>query len=957
MTKLHRVIAALLLLAILAGGCNLFGKRTDPATTDSALTDPAQTDAEGSGSPAGTVGTGGPGDQPFFSESPVVSGGDGEYSGDFSGDNGSGSFEFLGVTHGEFRAVWVATVLNLDFPSRQTLSAAAMRREIDAMVSRAAAMGLNAVVFQARPAGDALYKSEIFPWSQWLAGTQGVGLPGFDPLAYWIEACHAKGLELHAWLNPYRIIHTTSNSSDPGTLAPDNPVRLNPELAVAWTNSSGNSGLFLDPGLPEAQKLIIDGIVEIITNYDVDGIHFDDYFYPGVDFNDAASFALYGGGMELEDWRRENVNNLIKNIQSVIRRLNRDLDKKVLWGISPSAIWKNGSSDPLGVPTTKGQESYHALYADTRRWVMEEWVDYICPQIYWYIGYDIADFKAIFNWWEDLCRDTRVALYVGHAAYREEQGDQSPKWEGEIIRQLSMVADSNVAKGSILYRMYSLRGSLGRAVRDFYKERADSFPVRGPVLQNDRLTVGMPDKDVTFSASADTARGYTILGTSLPDIPLYMNGVEVTGRTVEGFFTVYAPLQTGPNVFVFSQEGQEDVTRTITRNAPVSGGGTPSSPAPVITKVDTPVYATVTAASAWIYPGNTTSGGSDWMLVRGQQDRVVAEADNNYVKLSCGMWIHRNSVSIEKKSTFESYDGNVLSGGTYRTGVYEDVIAWKSAVSPVIYVTQEGQTLKVSFGMQKAAPDFTFPNDTAGTVLAGITGAQAGEKDGIPNYTFTIRDGVKYEGCYTDYADGEFRLHLKKRKTLAEGALPLVGFTIVLDPGHGGDQPGAVGPMGGVLQEKDITLINSLKLAERLRAAGATVYLTRETDASVELQERVDLSWSVKPDLFLSLHINSVGETTNATNIHGFTVWYRNQSSVDFAQTALDVLYYINPATNRNRVINQSNLYVCRPQWAPSVLFEASFIVNLDDFVWMIDPAEQDNMAEATLDAIFDYFS
>jgi len=294
-------------------------------------------------------------------------GGDGEYP--------EQDYEYYAVS--EFRAVWVTSVFNLDFPTRQDMSAAALKLEIDNIVERAAEIGLNAIIFQVRPTGDALYESDIFPWSHWLSGTQGQGIPDidgygyFDLLGYFIEVAHAHNIELHAWINPYRIIHTATNSSDPNTLAANNPVRLRPELAVAWSTGGGNQGLFLDPGLPEARQLILDGIEEIIRRYNVDGIHFDDYFYPGSDFDDAASFERYGNGMELGDWRRENVNTLIRDIQSTIRDLNYELGRDVVWGISPTAIWKNCSSDPLGVPGTRGQESYYALYADTRLWVTE----------------------------------------------------------------------------------------------------------------------------------------------------------------------------------------------------------------------------------------------------------------------------------------------------------------------------------------------------------------------------------------------------------------------------------------------------------------------------------------------------------------------------------------------------------------------------------------------------------
>jgi len=372
-------------------------------------------------------------------------------------------------TSEELRGVWVSTVINLDSPSRQNLTATEVRNEIDAIVNHCAQMGLNAVFFQVRPTGDAFYESDIFPWSHWLSGTQGVGIPGIDPLQYWIDACHSYGMELHAWINPYRIIHTFTNSSDPNSLAINNPVRLHPELAVAWSTGTGSVGLFLDPGLPAARQLIIDGIDELVRRYAVDGIHFDDYFYPGANFDDAASFARYGGGLSLADWRRENVNTLIRDIQSTIRSLNIELGRQVRWGISPAAIWMNGANDPRGVPTTRGQESYHAHYADTRLWVTQGWLDYICPQIYWYIGFDIANFEAVLNWWVDLCQNSAVDLYVGLAAYRELQDDQPPFWRGEVLRQLRMIADNPGVKGSVLFRYGSVKGVLGDRIREFYR--------------------------------------------------------------------------------------------------------------------------------------------------------------------------------------------------------------------------------------------------------------------------------------------------------------------------------------------------------------------------------------------------------------------------------------------------------------------------------------------------------
>ena len=719
--------------------------------------------------------------------------------------------------------------------------------------------------------------------------------------------------------------------------------------AVGWSDENGNKGLFLDPGLPEARDLVIDGVAEIITKYDVDGIHIDDYFYPGTNFNDDASFSKYGGGMDLADWRRENVNQLVRGIGSVIHELNEELGKNVRWGVSPTAIWMNGANDPRGVPTTSGQESYHAMYADTRLWVMEEWVDYICPQIYWYIGFEIADFSSILSWWVQLCKDYDVDLYIGHAAYREAQNDQPPHWNGELVRQLEMAAGYDIVKGSVFYRFQFLRDSVGYSIRDFYVSKDDAA-MHASVIALDTLIVGIPLRDITITAAANATAGINLTGTSDPGKPLYMNGVEVANRTVEGFFSMFVLLDAGVNVFTFSQEGQNNVTRRITRTTPGSTSATPSPP-PTISAVTVPAYATVTSDVAWVYPANSTAGGSDWMMARGQVDRVVAESSNGYVKLSCGVWISRSAVTV---STERSLAEDALIKGTYRAGKDFDIIAWRSDVFAAANVGFDGRVLTVKFGMHTQAPPVTFPDDLSDTIFESIRSGKDGD---TPFYAFTIRDDVKYEGCYIDYENGEFRLHLKKRKTLAENDKPLAGVIIVLDPGHGGNEFGAVGPMGKALAEKQLNLINSRKLAERLTALGAVVHMTRDADVDMTLQERVNYSLRIKPDLFISLHVNSLAETMNAANIHGLTVWYRNPGSVVFSQTVLDNLYYINPATNRNRIINEANYFVCRPQWSPAVIIEASFIMNLDDFIWLIDPVQQDKMAAAMADAILDYFA
>ena len=245
------------------------------------------------------------------------------------------------------RGVWVSSVYNLDYPSEQTTDAAALKAEADAILDDCEDWGMNAVFLQVRPTSDALYDSDIFPWSRWLTGNQGEKPKGnFDPLEYWVEEAHKRGIELHAWINPYRI--TRAGAADWDHISSDNPAAAHPEWVI---EHEGN--YYYDPGLPAVRELVIDGAVEIAKNYDVDGIHLDDYFYPGSDFADDATYARYGDGETLSDWRRENVNLLVEGLHKALQKY--DLE----FGISPSGIWANQATDPRGSATGGAQIHNH----------------------------------------------------------------------------------------------------------------------------------------------------------------------------------------------------------------------------------------------------------------------------------------------------------------------------------------------------------------------------------------------------------------------------------------------------------------------------------------------------------------------------------------------------------------------------------------------------------------------
>lgn len=347
------------------------------------------------------------------------------------------------------RGVWVSTIYNIDYPSAQGLSADALKSEADTILDNIAAMGLNTVFLQVRPSADALYPSEIFPWSRYISGTVGQAPDGdFDVLAYWVEGAHSRGLQLHAWINPYRI--TKDGQSEWDSLPENSPAKQHPEWVVEYEDN-----YYFNPGLPAVQQLVVDGAAEIVENYDVDGIHLDDYFYPGTDFDDSATFSRYGSDFsDIGDWRRDNVNTLIASLDKTLH----EIDPTLSFGVSPAGIWDNKTDNPKG-SETNGRSSYREIYCDSVEWIKKGTVDYICPQLYWSIGYEIADFEILVDWWQQVVSTSDVALYVGIGAYRAAEAEPGDVWYGtdELQRQLTLLDDSIDIQGEVFFSYSSLQ--------------------------------------------------------------------------------------------------------------------------------------------------------------------------------------------------------------------------------------------------------------------------------------------------------------------------------------------------------------------------------------------------------------------------------------------------------------------------------------------------------------------
>jgi uncharacterized lipoprotein YddW (UPF0748 family) len=362
------------------------------------------------------------------------------------------------------RGTWIASVYNTDWPSRSGMPREQAQAELRALLDDAADWNLNTVFLQVRPTADAFWPSPYEPWSEWLTGVQGAD-PGWDPLGFAVGEAHQRGLELHAWFNPYRI----AMHADLSRLAAGHPARENPEWVVRY-----GGRMYYNPGIPAVRAFAQDAMMHAAENYDIDGVHWDDYFYPypvaGERFDDDAAFAAYGGDFtDRGDWRRDNVDRLVREMHQRVRADQPHL----AFGISPFGVWRNRGTDPLGSDTTS-LEAYDELYADTRGWVKKGWMDYVIPQLYWNIGLPAADYAKLVPWWAEVTAGTGVRLAIGEAMYKVGDPAQPPAWQdpAELSRHLFLAADYSEVSGHVFFSSTGVAadplGAMSRIYRDHY---------------------------------------------------------------------------------------------------------------------------------------------------------------------------------------------------------------------------------------------------------------------------------------------------------------------------------------------------------------------------------------------------------------------------------------------------------------------------------------------------------
>lgn len=944
----------------------------------------------------------------------------------------------------EFRAVWVSSVVNLDYPSARNLTVDQLKNEAIRILDRAKAAGMNAVILQVRPTSDALYKSSIFPWSYYLTGKQGSApASGFDPLAFWVDEAHKRSMKIHAWVNPFRI--TMGSASAPETdvtkLAANNPARLHPEWTVAHTDGR----LYYNPGLAEARQLIIDGMCEIVKNYDVDGVHFDDYFYPGTDFNDAAAFKADPRGFTaLADWRRDNINKLIKETGEAVHAIKPDVD----FGVSPAGIWANKSSSPYG-SDTNGNQTYYSGYADSKAWVQLKYVDYIAPQIYWHIGYSIADYTTLVKWWNNVVEGTGVKLYIGQAAYRVDPASSTVSWRSpaELVNQMKVNRETKNYAGSIYFRALSVIDNKAtfEALQNYYNPPADTGLPNVPNIKS--LAVNKPMNDATINASS-----YFMMGTSDPTQPLTINGQLISNRSSSGFFGYLVSLNAGKNVITLKQ-GNTVVTRVITRGTPPSTYVAPSvssamivpnseyplnndkvyrAPGQTITlKCNAPIGSTVTASFmgriytlkpatttrpgtdklytttfsytvalssykgakagsvydlgmpvytmtygdikssvtagtpyvivggapvntevktefAKVYYGATTSGGPAGELAKGMTC-TAAYAGDGWLKLTSGYYIFVDDVNVTPVQNPPKF---TLSTASYSLSDRYETLSFPVDGAPSDMASLDATNRILTYRVYSVAgvSPIVLPQESIFSSVAASYNAS----NATATYQFKMKNLVWVDGFYSELSGGKLTFHIKIRPKVGNNTLN--GITVMIDPGHGGSASGAIGPLGTLYCEKDAALDISKKLKAKLEAMGAKVVMTRETDVYLDLYTgRLDISRKLKPDLFLSIHLNSMGDDYDGNTVLGAAAFYRPVQGMLFAQQL-----YSNYTKDLNlglKGCRAENYAVINGFWAPHVLLETGFINNPYESEFLFSAKGQDAVSGSIANSILKYFN
>ncbi len=838
----------------------------------------------------------------------------------------------------DMRGVWVSSVYNLDFPSKSGLSSAELMQEADAIIRQAYSSGLTDIFLQVRPACDALYKSDIFPSSAYICTTQGESFPDdFDILEYFISKGKEMGIGIHVWINPYRITRGNFASKEDAlaSLSANSPVHTLSENVIF--HKDGN--LYFDPASKNVRQLITDGVLEIINNYDIKGIHLDDYFYPSSDFADETSYqTMKYENEDLHTFRVRQVDSLIYSLYDEIKSAN----PKCVFGISPFGVWANKSSHPDGSNTNSSQ-SYYDHYADTLKWIKDEKIDYIMPQLYWNIGNEEADYAELLHWWNNAVKGTSVKLYTGLAAYRIENNELGYNYD-EISSQINMNISSDNCSGFCIFRMSNIDEAL-----------------------TERLAAYSTDTKLYIAIENDEFR------TVLPRFHFYgtaTGGLLINGQTVEtsadGYFSISMPLVYGMNIFTFSS-GNTTRTIKIHRNYTLKSDtinysftlphdGQLTTAVFTVHKINGSVFGhfepysitkeyyenktftiSVSNDNSNVYKNPSTDEGAITILPVGTTWNVNSSKGEFFHLENLG-WIKRDNckkasktmLSAEKISNFSTFETD--SEHTVRFEHSEDI-------SCAITESENGYSLHIcgAFDLENIPEIISSGNITLSANSLVYTFTPSINND-ISGYSIT---------SYNSYSDIIFY----KKPLSSNQEKPLEGISFLLDAGHGGSQSGALS-CSYQITEKDINIDYTLLLGEKLSALGADVKYTRTDDSDIPLDKRYNMAASSNT-VFISLHSDSISAASANNSVSGISLHTNNHHSYRLAD-------FISQHMNDipvNYVSKSSNLYMTKPKNTYAVLIENQFVCSPDSLELLLSDEYKTAFINSLSNAFCDFFA
>ena len=837
----------------------------------------------------------------------------------------------------DMRGVWVSSVYNLDFPSAPGLSAEEITSQADLIISKANACGLTDIFLQVRPSSDALYKSEIFPSSAYVCNTQGDAFPDdIDILEYFINKSAEYGIKVHAWINPYRITRGSFTTKEEAlaSLSPANPAHKLTQYVVF--NSDGN--LYFDPSSAEVRALICNGIREIASNYNVAGIHFDDYFYPSADFDDTESYnANKLDGEDIHSFRVRQVDSLIYEAYECVKSIREDC----LFGVSPFGVWANKSNNEDGSETNSSQ-SYYDHYADTLKWVKDEKLDYIMPQLYWNIGNAEADYKVLLDWWNDAVSDTDVKLYTGLAAYRITE-NQLGYTADEISSQISLNTSADNCSGFCIFRFGSINESL--------------IPV---------LSAFAGSNEIYIAVEADNFQ------TELPRFHFYgqaHGALLLNNHPVEtsesGYFSISKPLVYGNNSFTFSYGNsarQINIYRNYTpHQSPAKydivkyyDGETITasfsayktnvsfygyfSPADIMHEYfgDKTYFVEILKNDANVYRNPTTDEGSVVCLQAGSLWKASAEK---------GEFIYLEDLGWTKWDNCKIMDNSLKLNGRIRSVYAADDstvrFEYSGKVFPAITESENGYSLHFSGCTELPELPDMIKNGSLTINSSGMV------------YTFTPIINTDISGYYIDIGNGYSDIVFVPKKISDDMDTPLSGFSFLLDAGHGGSDCGALS-CSPEIAEKDVNLDYALLLGEKLSSLGADVEYTRMNDDSVSLDKRYEMAVS-SGRIFISLHCDSLPHSSTVDNPIGISLHANSRHSADLASFIGP--YFESNNITVNYVDDKSNLYMTKSRNTYSLLIENQFVSSPDSFELLTNDEYMNNFTDLLCTALCNFFA